>query len=75
MNLENIPQFTPQAAVLWAELTPEIKNLLLSNVWCSKCRHEVKIKNYTGAVRGVDLLLVGQCSECLSDVARVIESE
>ena len=75
MNLESLPQFTPQAAKLWAELTPEIKNLLLFNVWCTKCRHEVKIKNYTGAVGGGDLLLVGQCSECFGDVARVIESE
>jgi hypothetical protein len=46
---------------------------LLSNVWCGKCRHEVTITNFSGAVKAGDLLLVGLCSECHGDVARVIE--
>jgi hypothetical protein len=47
--------------------------MLLSNVWCGKCRHEVTITNFSGAVRAGNLLLVGLCSECRSDVARVAE--
>ena len=34
-------------------------------------RHEVTIKNFTGAVKAGDLQLVALCSECREDVARV----
>ena len=32
------------------------------------------IVNFSGAVKAGDLLLVGECSECRGDVARVVES-
>ena len=32
------------------------------------------ITNFSGVVKGGDLLLVGKCAECHSDVARVIEA-
>lgn len=73
MNIESIPKFTDPAAKLWASIPTETKKLLLSNVWCGKCHHEVTITNFTGAVKAGDLLLVGLCSECHGDVARVIE--
>lgn len=73
MNVESIPKFTKPAAKLWAELPPHVRKLLISNVWCGKCRRDVTITNFTGAVRGGELLLVGLCAECRSDVARVIE--
>ena len=75
MNVESIPTFTDTAAKLWATIPADTKKLLLANVWCSKCRHEVTITNFTGVVKAGDLLLVGLCSECRGDVARVIESE
>jgi hypothetical protein len=59
VNIEKIPEFTEHASKLWTAIRPETKKLLLSNVWCSKCRHEVTIPNFTGAVKGGDLLLVG----------------
>lgn len=74
MNVESIPKFTAPAAKLWGNIPADKKKLLLSNVWCVKCRHEVTIKNFTGVVKAGDLLLVGQCSECHGDVARLIES-
>jgi hypothetical protein len=74
MSVESIPSFTDPAAKLWAIITPETKKLLLSNVWCSKCRDETTITNFTGVVKGGDLLLVGLCSICREDVARVIEN-
>ena len=46
----------------------------MSNVWCGKCRHSVTILNFSGAVKAGDLLLVGKCSECHDDVARLVES-
>jgi hypothetical protein len=73
MNIESIASFTEPAAKLWAKIPAETKKLLLSNVWCSKCRDETTITNFTGAVKGGNLLLVGLCSVCRGDVARVIE--
>ena len=55
---------------------PEIQGAisrLLSNVWCGHCNHETTITNFTGTIKGGDLLLVGQCAECRNEVARVIE--
>jgi len=74
VSVEKIPEFTAPAAKLWSAIPPETRKLLLSNVWCSTCRHEVTITNFTGAVKGGDLLLVGLCSICRGDVARVIEA-
>ena len=74
MPIESIPKFTDPAAKLWSAMPPETRKLLLSNVWCSKCRHEVTITNFTGAVKGGDLLLVGLRSICRGDVARLIEA-
>jgi len=73
MTVESIPKFTDPAAKLWATLPTDTKKLLLSNVYCGKCRHGVTITNFTGVVKAGDLLLVGLCSECRGDVARVIE--
>jgi hypothetical protein len=73
MSVESIPEFSAPAAKLWAAIPIRTKKLLLSNVWCGKCRHEVTITNFSGAVKAGDLLLVGLCSECRGDVARVIE--
>lgn len=73
-NIESLPKFTPPAAKLWAAIPADIRKMLLSNIWCGKCRHEVTITNFSGTVRAGDLLLVGKCAECHEDVARVIES-
>ena len=73
MSIESIPKFTGPAAKLWAHIPADLKKQLLSNVWCGKCRHEVTITNFTGAVNVGDFLLVGSCKECHGDVARLIE--
>jgi hypothetical protein len=73
MTVESIPKFTAPASKLWAAIPADTKKQLLSNVWCGKCRHEVTITNFSGAVKAGKLLLVGKCAECQSDVARIIE--
>lgn len=73
MITESIPKFTAAAAKLWAAIPADTQKHLLSNVWCGKCRHEVIITNYSGTVKAGNLLLVGKCSECQGDVARVVE--
>ncbi|WP_084181195.1 hypothetical protein [Polaromonas glacialis] len=75
MSIESISKFTGAAAELWAAIPADIKKKLISNVLCGKCRHEVTISNFTGAVKSGDLLLVGSCSECHGDVARLVEGK
>ena len=74
MPIESIPKFTVPAAKLWANIPSDQRKLLLSNVWCWKCKREVTITNFSGAVKAGDLLLVGVCAECHHDVARLIET-
>ena len=74
MTIESLPEFTAPAARLWAAIPVDARKRLLVNVWCGKCRHAVTITNFTGAVKAGDLLLVGKCSECHGDVARLIET-
>jgi hypothetical protein len=73
MPVEYLPTFTTPAAKHWKAIPPDTRKLLLSNVWCGRCREAVTITNFTGAVKGGDLLLVGKCSICQEDVARVVE--
>lgn len=75
MTIEHLPEFTAPAAKLWANIPADYKRLLLANVWCGECRHEVTIKNFTGVVRSGELLLVGECAECHGNVARLIECQ
>lgn len=72
--IETIPEFSTAAAKLWAGIPADSKKTLLSSVWCGKCGHAVTITNFTGVVKNGGLLLVGKCSECRHDVAKVIES-
>lgn len=65
--------FTKPARQRWDSIPANIRQRLLANVWCGHCRREVTITNFTGAMKGNDLLLVGTCAECRGDVARVIE--
>jgi hypothetical protein len=75
MPIESIPKFTGPAAKLWAKVPAHAKKLLLSNVWCGSCSHEVTITDFAGTVAGDDLVLQGLCAECRGDVARVIDMD
>lgn len=73
MTIESLPTFTKPARQRWKSIPLDIRQRLLSNVWCAQCRHETTITDFSGAIKCGDLLLVGKCAECRSDVARVIE--
>lgn len=75
MTLESIPEFTTPAAKIWTAIPSLARKAILTNVWCSKCRHGVTITNFSGTVKSGALLLVGKCAECHSDVAKVIETK
>ena len=71
MNIESLPTFTRPARQRWESIPADIRQRLLTNVWCGQCRHEVTITNFSGTIKGGNLLLVGKCAECRGDVARV----
>jgi hypothetical protein len=73
MSVESLPAFTRPARQRWESIPADIRQYLLANVWCGRCRHEVTITNFSAKLEGGDLLLIGKCAECRGDVARVIE--
>jgi len=73
VGVKSFPSFTKPARQRWESVPADIRKRLLTNVWCGHCRHETTITNFSGTIKGGDLLLVGKCAECRSDVARVIE--
>jgi len=73
MSIESLPAFTKPARRHWDSIPADIRQRLLSNVWCGHCHQETTITNFSGAIKGGDLLLVGKCVSCSGDVARLIE--
>jgi hypothetical protein len=71
--VESLPTFTRPARQRWESIPAYVRQRLLSNVWCGHCRHEVTITDIGGTIKGRELLLVGRCADCRSEVARVIE--
>lgn len=72
MTIESLPTFTKPARQRWETIPADIRQRRLFNVWCGQCRFETTITNFSGTLKGGDLLLVGKCAECHGDVARVI---
>jgi len=73
MAIDNFQKFSAPAATLWESIPNHTRQLLISSIWCGRCRHDVTITNFTGAVKSGNLLLVGLCSDCHGDIAREIE--
>ena len=72
-GVESLPTFTKPALQRWESIPAQVRQRLLSNVWCGHCGHEVAITAFSGTIKGRDLLLVGRCVDCRGEVARVIE--
>lgn len=72
MPIEFLPILTKSARERQESIPADIRQRLLSNVWCGHCRHETTITNFNGTIKAGDLLLVGKCAECHGDVAQVI---
>ena len=73
MTVESLPVFTRPARQRWNAIPADIRQRLLSNVWCGQCHRGTTITHFSGTIKGGNLLLVGQCAVCQGDVARVIE--
>jgi len=68
-------QFTSPAKKIWLSIPEYIRQTLLNNVWCSRCRTVTTIVDFKGSVENKDLILNGFCKKCGGEVARLIENE
>lgn len=59
----------------WLAITEEIRDKLLRNVWCTKCRDAVEVVDYVIKGHDLGIMLEGKCGKCGHSVARVIEKE
>lgn len=67
------PKFTAPAARVWNAISPDDQQQLVSTAWCSKCRQEVTISDYSGSIKARHVLLDGVCSQCGGAAYRYIE--
>lgn len=73
MNVERFPNLTSEARAFWEGIPADIRPQLLANVHCAHCGDQVTITNFNGRVEAGNLILVGSCSQCGEEVARLIE--
>lgn len=73
MTIESLPAFTTAARRRWDHISTDVRQRLLANVWCGNCGRATTITNFRGTIKNGDLLLLGKCTECRGDVARVID--
>ncbi len=59
----------------WKRMPEDIKQMILSNVWCSNCRDVVSVIDYYIENDKLGLIIRGKCGVCGSEVARVVEIE
>lgn len=52
-----------------------IREKLLSNVWCTNCSDVVKVVEYSIEDDKLGLIIKGKCTTCNGEVARVVENE
>lgn len=58
----------------WKKLPPNIRSLLVSNVFCATCQLTT-IVDYSIKEDRHGILLVGKCEKCGGPVARLIEDD
>jgi len=51
MGTESLPTFTKPARQRWESIPADIRERLLSNVWCGQSRHETTITNFTSTLK------------------------
>ena len=67
--------FTPRAKNIWRAIPGDAQLNILNTVWCIECRNMTGIAKITAKVNSGMLVLMGECSRCSSDVARIIGNE
>jgi hypothetical protein len=69
------PKFTAPAARIWNAISPVDQQTLVSRSWCSNCRQEVTIADYSGSIKAGLVLLQGTCSACGGTAYRFVETK
>lgn len=59
----------------WKRIPENIREEILSNVWCSNCRDVISVADYYIENDNLGLIIRGKCSICGSELARVVEKE
>jgi len=57
------------------EMTEVTREKILANSWCPHCQTATSMKFQSAVVKEGNLLLLGFCSKCGKDVARLIGPE
>ena len=73
--LKTTDTFTPRANNIWRAIPGDAQFMILNTVWCTRCRGMSGITHITARVDSGLLVLMGKCSRCGGDVARVRENE
>ena len=76
MTIEPVPpKFTQPAARIWNAISPDVQEKLVSKAWCSQCRQEVTVSDYSGSVKAGHVFLNGACSQCGGAAYRFVETK
>ena len=73
--LINGDTFTPRAKTIWRALPGDTQLKILNTVWCTHCGGMSGITDITARVDSGILVLMGKCSRCGGDVARIREND
>ncbi len=73
-DVESFPNFTKPARQRWESIPADIRQRLLSYVWCGQCHHGTTTTNFSGRIKGGDLLLAGKCERDLTAEASLLLS-
>ncbi|MET3683182.1 hypothetical protein ABID56_001273 [Alkalibacillus flavidus] len=57
----------------WLSIPEDIREKLMTNVFCSKCRGNATITDFKVEGHDLGIVLLGKCQACGNDVARVVE--
>ena len=63
-----------KAVKKWAKISPDIQQMLINNVFCSKCG-VTTIVDYALHNDRFGVVLKGKCKKCGGDIARFVEDE
>ena len=59
----------------WMRISKQIRDKILSSVWCSTCRGAVTIVDYSIDEDERNLTIQGKCKSCGNPVVRIVEKE
>lgn len=59
----------------WTAIPGELREKILSTVWCSKCLDTIILDDYTVIYEEPNLIISGTCPSCGTNVCRIIVDE